>query len=134
MDHSTPQVIEHGELQPRRHYKWTTVSHVIGMAWGAAVFGYGGSIIGTTLGQPSFLEYMGLNTAPNADQLFGAMNSLFYIGGIVGGFIAGYLANIYGRKAVVIGGAAIALVAQALTAGSVNIAMFIVFRFFVGLG
>jgi len=108
--------------------------HVLGMAWGAAVFGYGGSIIGTTLGQPSFLEYMGLDTNPHADQLFGAMNSLFYIGGLFGGFMAGYLSDIYGRKRVVLGGAALALVSQALTAGSVNIAMFIVFRFFVGVG
>lgn len=108
--------------------------HVIGMAWGAAVFGYGGSIIGTTVGQPSFLQYMGLDTASNADDLIGAMNSLFYIGGIFGAFLAGYAADRYGRKRVVIGGAALCLVAQALTAGSVNIAMFIVFRFFVGVG
>jgi MFS family permease len=134
MNTQTPLEMEAVEAKPRRHYRWSTVMHVIGMAWGAAVFGYGGSIIGTTLGQPSFLEYMGLDTAPNADQLFGAMNSLFYIGGIIGGFSAGYLADIYGRKRVVLGGAALALVAQALTAGSVNIAMFIVFRFFVGIG
>jgi MFS family permease len=76
----------------------------------------------------------GLDTAPNTDALTGAMNSLFYIGGILGGFKGGYLADIFGRKRVVLGGAALALVAQALTAGSVNIAMFIVFRFFVGVG
>ncbi|RFU26446.1 hypothetical protein B7463_g9886, partial [Scytalidium lignicola] len=134
MDTQTPPVIEALEAKSRRHYKISTVFHVVGIAWGAATFGYGGSIIGTTLGQPSFIKYMGLDTAPNADQLLGAMNALFYIGGIIGGFLAGFLSDKYGRKFTVLFGAAITLVATALTAGSVNIAMFIVFRAIVGLG
>jgi hypothetical protein len=134
MDTETPPAMEALGGKQRRHYKISTVFHVIGIAWGAAVFGYGGSIIGTTLGQPSFIKYMGLDTAPNADQLLGAMNALFYIGGMIGGFLAGFLSDKYGRKFTVLFGAAITLVGTALTAGSVNIAMFIVFRAVVGLG
>lgn len=130
----TPLELEALESTSRRHYKWSTVFHVIGISWGAAAQGYGASIIGTTLGQPSFLEYMGLDTASNASQLIGAMNSLFYIGGLFGAFAAGYFSDVYGRKAVIMGGSALILVATALTAGSVNIAMFMVFRFFVGMG
>lgn len=134
MEPQRPPVMETLESKPRRHYKVSTVFHVIGIAWGAAVFGYGGSIIGTTLGQPSFTKYMGLDTAPNANQLLGAMNALFYIGGIVGGFLAGFLSDRYGRRFTVLFGAVITLIGTVLTAGSVNIAMFIVFRVVVGLG
>ena len=122
------------EEPKRRPYKLKTVLHIIGMAWGSASYGYAGSIIGTTLGQPSFLEYMGLDTAPNATDLIGAMNALFYVGGLFGAFVVGLAADRFGRKAVIFGGALLILVSNALLAGSVNMGMFITFRFFQGLG
>jgi MFS family permease len=121
-------------VKHRRPYRISTVFHIIGVSWASASFGYSGSIIGTTLGQPSFLAYMGLDTNPNATQLIGAMNALFYTGGFFGCFMVGYFADKYGRKAVLAGGVSLILVSNALLAGSVNIAMFIVFRFFCGMG
>jgi hypothetical protein len=51
---------------------------------GQLAFGYPASIIGTTLGQPSFLLYMKLITpegllTSDADQLIGAMSGVFQV-------------------------------------------------------
>lgn len=52
---------------------------------GALAFGYGISIIGTTLGQPAFAPYMGLEDpttgepTPNAAGLTGAIAGTFYV-------------------------------------------------------
>ncbi|OAL56033.1 MFS transporter [Pyrenochaeta sp. DS3sAY3a] len=110
------------------------VGSIIGMSWGSAVFGYAGSIIGTTLGQPSFIKYMGLDTASNAADLIGAMNALFFVGGLFGSLITGHAADKFGRRMMIIVGAVIVLISTALLAGSVNMAMFIVFRFTQGFG
>jgi len=77
---------------------------------------------------------------------------MYYVGGAVAAFSIGFLAERYGRKwaiAVVSHptewsssesdlttrqSAILTLVSGALLAGSVNIAMFIVFRFFSGAG
>jgi MFS family permease len=118
----------------KRPYKLSSIFHIIGTCWGSASYGYTASIIGTTLGQPSFITYMKLDTAPNATELIGAMNALFYVGGIFGTVLSAWLANRFGRKKVIIGGALLILIANALQAGSVNIYMFIVFRFLAGAG
>lgn len=104
------------------------------MAWGSASYGYAASIIATTLGQPSFLQYMGLLTAPNAADLIGTMNGLFFAGGFIGVIGAGKAADKWGRKTMIIAGTIIILISNALLAGSVNVAMFIVFRFTQGIG
>jgi hypothetical protein len=51
---------------------------------GQIAFGYPASIIGTTLGEPPFLIYMGLINAKgeltgNADGLIGAMSGVFQV-------------------------------------------------------
>ncbi|OQU99467.1 hypothetical protein CLAIMM_05097 [Cladophialophora immunda] len=122
------------ETTQRRPYTLKTVFLIIGVSWGSAAYGYAGSIIATTLGQPSFLEYMGLLTAPNAADLIGAMNGLFYAGGFVGAMCIGKISDRYGRKFSITLGAIVILISNALLAGSVNPPMFIVFRFFQGLG
>lgn len=61
--------------------KWRNFWVCFSISLGQVAFGYPSSIIGTTLGQPAFLEYMGLVTAtglaPNANGLIGATSGVF---------------------------------------------------------
>lgn len=57
---------------------------VVFVTLGSLGYGYSASIIATTLGQPSFTSYFGLDIAPNATSIIGAMNFLFQFGGLVG--------------------------------------------------
>lgn len=78
--------------------------------------------------------YMGLDTNPNSQALIGALTSLFYAGGAFGCVFHSFLADRFGRKVTLITASVILLISEACLAGSVNIAMFIAFRFFVGFG
>lgn len=97
-------------------------------------YGYAGAVIATTLTQPSFKETMGLDTSSIADSLIGAINGLFYAGGIFGAFTSSWVSNRWGRKAATILGNIFVMIAGAVMTGSVNPAMFICFRFISGLG
>ena len=77
---------------------------------------------------------MGLATNPNAEGLTGSMTGLFYAGGCFGCLMSAVIADRFGRKWAVVTGLLIEIIATACLAGSVNIAMFLVFRFFVGWG
>lgn len=85
-------------------------------------------------GQPSFIEYMGLATNTDAESLIGAAVSLFYVGGVFGAVLNSLIADRLGRKWTAVVASIILCVATGCLAGSVNIAMFIAFRFFVGMG
>ncbi|OAL33749.1 hypothetical protein AYO20_06925 [Fonsecaea nubica] len=98
----------------------------------AAGYAWTNAIIGTTLGQPSFLKYFHLDTASNATDLISTMNGLFQAGGFFGSLAAGPVADRWGRKACLGAAAVITIVSNALLAGSVHVAMFITFRFFSG--
>lgn len=74
---------------------------------------------------------MDLATRPGITS---AIVCLFYVGGVFGSLAAAPLSDRYGRKLTIFVGAVITLIATAILAGSVNAAMFIVFRFFVGFG
>ena len=54
------------------------------LGFGSLTYGYTASIIGTTLGQPSFIEYFKLNTRPDATDLISSTNGLFQTGGFLG--------------------------------------------------
>ena len=77
---------------------------------------------------------MGLDTNPNAEALVGACVALFFAGGFFGAATTWYIADRFGRKIAIATGCIIVLIAGALTAGAVNITMFIIFRFFTGWG
>lgn len=77
---------------------------------------------------------MKLDHRTDVSALIGTATGLFYAGGAVGTILNAYLADRIGRKMTVCTAAVISIIASACTAGSVNIGMFIAFRFFVGLG
>jgi MFS family permease len=77
---------------------------------------------------------MGLATDPNAPSLTGTITGLYYVGGIFGCVLNALLADRFGRKFTVTTGTVIMIISEACLAGSVNIGMFIAFRFFLGLG
>jgi MFS family permease len=104
------------------------------VALGSLTYGYSSSIISTTLGQPSFLAYFELDTRSNATQLEGAINGLFQAGGLFGSLSCIGSADRLGRKMAILVACLVTIVGGALQAGSVNIAMYLVFRFITGLG
>jgi len=121
------------EFEKKRHFKLKTVLMILFMSTASASMGMTASVISTTLGQPSFIKKMKLDGS-NATSLIGAMNSLYYVGGTWGAIVHGWFANKYGRKPSIIFAVIMILISQTLLTGSENMAMFIVFRFFVGWG
>jgi MFS family permease len=97
-------------------------------------YGYSASIISTTLGQPSFLEYFNLLTAPNATSILGATGGLFFAGATIGPLLLPWIADKYGRKWSIVLSLVISLIAFAVEAGSTHIAEFLAFRFVAGAG
>jgi MFS family permease len=85
-------------------------------------------------GQPTFFAYMGLGTNPHEAALIGAVTGLFYAGGIFGAVLNSIICDRIGRKWTTITAQIIVTISTACLAGSVNISMFIAFRFFLGLG
>jgi MFS family permease len=77
---------------------------------------------------------MGLATNPHAQGLIGTITGLYYVGGVCGCILNALIADRYGRKFTVTTGCIILTISEACLAGSVNIGMFIAFRFFLGLG
>jgi MFS family permease len=77
---------------------------------------------------------MGLDTASNATQLLGAIGALFFGGGIFGCLIGSYMADRWGRKSALALGSVLLIISAACLTGSVNVSMFIAFRFLNGMG
>ncbi|KAK5313084.1 hypothetical protein LTR93_011079 [Exophiala xenobiotica] len=109
---------------------------------GQIAFGYPASIIGVTLAQPSFLIFMGLldatqdppALAANADQLIGAMSGVFQAGAAINVFLAGWVADKYGRKWGFHYCGLLSVLGGAMLCGARNSTMFIAARLFAGAG
>ncbi|EXJ74111.1 uncharacterized protein A1O5_02405 [Cladophialophora psammophila CBS 110553] len=102
------------------------------LGFGSLTYGYTASIIGTTLGQPSFIEYFDLATRSNGTDLISTMNGLFQTGGVIGTLLLPTVADRWGRKWACAVSAILSIVSGAIMAGSVNVGMFIAFRFVAG--
>lgn len=120
-------------IRGSNHFRAQTVLYVLIMCLGSISYAYSAGIISNLLAQPSFYLYMQLTPA-NSAPLLGAVASLYYVGGVFGAIAGHVSADHLGRKKTMMVGSIILLVATALCAGSVHIAMFIVFRFVSGFG
>ncbi|KIX98612.1 uncharacterized protein Z520_05913 [Fonsecaea multimorphosa CBS 102226] len=137
----SPPTVEAQSIEPtisverrKRHFGPRMIFSVVIMCMGTLTYSYGAGVIATTIGQPSFYAYMKLDNGARTSSIIGATTSLYYAGGIFGAFGANFVADRWGRKASIYTGALTSLAAAALCAGSVHIAMFIVFRFLYGVG
>ncbi|CAG9949012.1 unnamed protein product [Clonostachys rosea f. rosea IK726] len=115
-----------------RHFGGRLIFVIIFISFGSAAFGFSNSVIGSTLGQPSFLSKMGLDTSKHADALISAILAVYYAGGVFGSLCHGILADRYGRKMSATVSCIIMIIASAICTGSSNIAVYITFRFFCG--
>lgn len=119
---------------PKRRFKVTNIIFTLIMGLGSMSYGYNAIVISSTLAEPSFIHYMGLDHRHNASDLIGLTGSLFQVGGFIGTFFLSFLADRWGRRVGIAFPAALSVVSAALLAGSVNIGMFIAFRLFAGAG
>jgi MFS family permease len=107
---------------------------VLFVTLGSVTYGYSSSIIGTTLGQPSFSRYFNLQSSSRSAVITGAINGVYQAGGIFGTLSTTLLAVRLGRCKTIFCGALCVVVGGALQAGSVHIAMFLVARLLTGIG
>ncbi|KAK6373317.1 hypothetical protein LTS17_008337 [Exophiala oligosperma] len=126
-----PVVTEH---VASRQFQFYNVAVILFMGFASVAMGYSASIIGTTLAQPTFIEYFELATRSDATSLISTMNGLFQAGAFVGALLINPVGDHWGRKWAIAFPAILVLISGALLAGSVNIAMFLVFRFVAGVG
>ncbi|KAK4569539.1 hypothetical protein LTR86_003302 [Recurvomyces mirabilis] len=101
---------------------------------GSISYGYSASIIGTTLGQPSFITYMKLDTRPDGTDLLSTTNGLFQTGGVIGTLMLPSIADKWGRRWACAAACILLVISGAVMTASVEIGMFIAFRFFAGAG
>ncbi|KXJ88653.1 general substrate transporter [Microdochium bolleyi] len=103
-------------------------------ALGSFSYGFSLAVIGSVLGVPSFLSYFGLVSGANAESLLGATSALFAAGCAFGALFESQAADRYGRIRTLQACCAIAAISSAIQGGSVHVAMFLVGRFFNGIG
>ncbi|GAA6022330.1 hypothetical protein JCM10207_003287 [Rhodosporidiobolus poonsookiae] len=101
---------------------------ILFVAFGSLAYGYCAGIISTTLGQPTFIQYFGLDTRTDSTSYISALVVGFQCGGVIGALAAPYFADKYGRKVILYISSAAVIVTSALQAGSVRLEMFLAFR------
>lgn len=117
---------------PKRRFKVINLIFTLIMGLGSMSYGYSATVVSTTLAQPSFIAYMGLDHRSNASELIGLTGSLFQVGGFIGTFFLSFFADRWGRRAGIAFPAALTVISYAVLAGSPNIGVFVAFRLFAG--
>lgn len=102
---------------------------------GSFTFGFCNSSVGSIIGFPSFIQYFDLQpSASHTNSILGAMSGLFAGGSAIGALLLPWLADRFGRVRSLQLIALICIISAAIQAGAVHIAMFLVGRFFSGIG
>lgn len=118
----------------KREFRAYNILVIFAMAFASIAMGYSAAIIGTTLAQPTFIEYFDLDTRPNATAIFSTINGIFYAGAFFGSLCITYVGDNFGRKMSIAIPSALIFISGAILAASVNIGMLIAFRFISGMG
>ncbi|GIZ41863.1 hypothetical protein CKM354_000515200 [Cercospora kikuchii] len=126
------RIFSTGEEGSNRKLNAYNIWMLLFVSIGSMVYGYTASIIGSTLGQPTFIAYFQLATRPNGTQLIAATNGLFQAGGVIGTLTLPLFTDRWGRKAGLGVSALLALISGAALAGSTHIIVFLIFRFIAG--
>ncbi|OAL29863.1 hypothetical protein AYO22_01769 [Fonsecaea multimorphosa] len=111
-----------------------TVVMLVLLGFGSVTAGYSAAVMGITSGQPSFNDYFQLETRSNGADLLATMNGMFSAGGVIGTLLLPTIADKWGRKWACAVSSILTIVSGSLLAGSVNVGMFIAFRFLAGAG
>ncbi|OAP58403.1 hypothetical protein AYL99_07493 [Fonsecaea erecta] len=122
---------EHGVHHSKAREKFSLYNYgiVLCVSCSSLATGMVNGMINTTLGQPSFLLYFGfLHQTKSNTPLIGTILGVFFASAIFGCAWASYSSDKIGRKKTVLIAAIISIVSTALVAGSVHIAMLIIFR------
>ncbi|KAM0750760.1 MFS general substrate transporter [Meredithblackwellia eburnea MCA 4105] len=102
---------------------------------GGFIFGWSNNVIGTTLAQPSFVDYFKFSTIKNLEGFIGAVVCMYHVGGLLGFFAQSYVSDKYGRKKGALWAASIVIIGQTLTgACAQNNGMLLFARFVTGFG
>jgi len=127
-------------MEGNRQFNWYNFWVCFLVSLGQIAFGYPSSVIASTLGLPVFHVYMGLvdpatgTPTHNSENIIGAMNGVFQAGAFFGVMIGSWVMDKYGRKMGMAYCSFFSIFGGALICGSRNAAMFIVARFFAGMG
>lgn len=132
-------VLQRANAQPsfhhsdKRQFRWINIVYILVMGLGSIAYGYSASVISTTLVQPGWIASMGLADRADAKDLIGLTGSMYQVGGLIGTFTMSYFSDRWGRRVGIAIPTTNTIICAALLAGSVNIEMFIAFRFFAGM-
>ncbi|KAK5687691.1 hypothetical protein LTS10_001831 [Elasticomyces elasticus] len=95
-------------------------------------YGYSNNVIAGSFAQVSFITKF--LSGSNATSLVDAIVSGFFAFALIGAVGQAYVSNRFGRKGATYAAAGLLIVGNALQAGAVHIAMFLVGRYITGLG
>lgn len=95
----------------------------------SVLLGYDSSLMGSLNVMPEYTNYFDLTTATKSFN-----TAISYTGGAVAAFPAGFLVDWRGRKESILWSCIVTLIGAILQTSAVNIAMFIVGRFTIGMG
>jgi sugar porter (SP) family MFS transporter len=110
------------------------------VALGSITYGYCNAIIGFTIGQPGWYEFLSLVATPgepgysHTTHVIATVNGLFSAGGAVGSLAVMFGGDRVGRKMVIVIGAGFSVLGGALQSGADSLGMFYAGRFITGVG
>ncbi|KAK4949973.1 hypothetical protein LTR10_011815 [Elasticomyces elasticus] len=134
MHPKTSQAATHVEHYHGRQFRFYNIIMLLIMAIGSMAFGYANAGIAPVAAQPSFIHTFDLDKRGDANNIFGLMNSLYFAGGFFGCLSSSLAADKWGRRWGIAIPTLITILASSLMSGSVNIPMFLFFRFVSGFG